>query len=83
MANSFITDQLENNWITEKMSKQKVVITWKRYNELTMLENRNFILEKKVEELLIKISELQEQLKMKITPRTKKAVKSISAVHFK
>ena len=74
MANSFITDHLENDNVT---------VTRAKYEELQLISNRNFILEAKVNELLIKINELQGLLNQKIPLRTKTAVKAISDVHFK
>ena len=65
------------------MEKQLVTITETRYHELTMLEIRNTILTRRINELLIEISELQELANQKVILPTKKNKKAISAVYFK
>ena len=77
MANDYVNEFYEN------LHQETIRITQERFDQLQILETRNRILDAKVNELLIQINELQEQLKMKITPRTKKTIKAISAVNFK
>jgi hypothetical protein len=65
------------------MEKQLVTITEERYYELTMLELKNQMLTRRINELLIEISELQELLNQKVILPTKKNKSKINATFFK
>ena len=65
------------------MKKQLVSITEERYYELSMLELKNQMLTRRIDELLIEITELQDLVKEKIILPTKKNKSKINAVFFK
>ena len=65
------------------MQKELISITEERFYELTMLELKNQILAKRIDELLIEISELQELVSQKMILPTKKNKSKINAVFFK
>jgi hypothetical protein len=64
------------------MNKETVTITEERYHQLCMLEIRNTILTRRIDELLIEISELQELLNQKVILPTKKNKLKIKQVYF-
>ena len=65
------------------MKKQLISITEERYYELSMLELKNQMLTRRIDELLIEITELQDLVKEKIILPTKKNKSKINAVFFK
>ena len=65
------------------MQKELISITEERFYELTMLELKNQILAKRIDELLIEISELQELVSQKMILPTKKNKSKINATFFK
>jgi hypothetical protein len=73
MADDFVTEFLNEN----------VTLTLERFNELTLMETRNYLLQKKVNELLITISELQELLNQRMIVPSKKNKSIINDIHFK
>jgi hypothetical protein len=77
MADDFVNEFYEN------LHQETIRITQERFEQLQILETRNRILEEKVKELLIEISELQELLIQKIVVPTKKNKSIIKDVHFK
>jgi hypothetical protein len=73
----------DNHKRYNKIKPDTLIITTKRYNELSMLYNTNRMLTSKVNELLIQISELQLLLKQKVITKTKKNLKAINDCYFK
>ena len=65
------------------MKKQLISITEERYYELSMLELKNQMLTRRIDELLIEITELQDLVKEKIILPTKKNKSKINATFFK
>jgi len=73
---------MANDWIIEK-NNETVIITLQRFTELNLVENRNQMLQRQNDELLIKILELQEMLNQKVITPTKKNKSKINAAFFK
>jgi hypothetical protein len=77
MANDYVNEFYEN------LHQETLRISKEKYEKLQMLENKNYLLQRQVDELLIKISELQELVDQKMIIPSKKNKKIIKDVHFK
>lgn len=61
---------MANDWASNLLN-ENVMMTRQRYEELSMLVNRNFILEIRVKELLKEISELKRELQLMLNQKVK------------